>query len=241
MDYPQPLVELRPDGTLDLSKAYTAEIGTWDKVAINFGYREFAPGTNVDAELARILNEAWDQDLRYFTNQDSNIHPRVEQWSNGVNQADELDRLMKIRRSALDRMGPETIRTGAPMATIEEPLVPVFMYQRYTVESASSMIAGQDYIYAMRGDGRTPVKWESAANQRKALESLAATLKPSELTIPKKVLDNRGRRHDRIRARFRPGRAHGGAARRRPEPAGAGRGDRPAGEGHLRCHGRQSL
>ena len=190
MDYPHPLAELRPDGTLDLSKAYTAEIGAWDKVAINFGYREFAPGTNVDAELTRILTEAWDQDLRYFTNQDSNIHPRVEQWSNGVNQADELDRLMKIRRSALDRMGPETIRTGAPMATIEEPLVPVFMYHRYTVESASSMIAGQDYIYAMRGDGRTPVKWESAANQRKALESLAATLKPSELTIPKKVLDS---------------------------------------------------
>jgi hypothetical protein len=41
----------------------------------------------------------------------------------------------------------------------------------------------------MRGDGRTPTKWESAANQRKALDALAATLKPSELTIPKQVLD----------------------------------------------------
>ena len=36
------------------------------------------------------------------------------------------------------------------------------------------MVAGQDYIYAMRGDGRTPVKWETAANQRKALDALAA-------------------------------------------------------------------
>ena len=41
----------------------------------------------------------------------------------------------------------------------------------------------------MRGDGRTPVKWESTANQRKALESLAATLKPSELVLPKTILD----------------------------------------------------
>ena len=41
------------------------------------------------------------------------------------------------------------------------------------------MIAGQDFVYAMRGDGRTPVKWESAANQRKALDALAATLRPS--------------------------------------------------------------
>ena len=41
----------------------------------------------------------------------------------------------------------------------------------------------------MRGDGRTPTKWESAVNQRKALDALAGTLKPSELTIPKKLLD----------------------------------------------------
>ena len=59
----------------------------------------------------------------------------MEQWSNGVNQADELNRLMKLRRSALNRLGEHTIRTGAPMATIEEPLVPIFMYHRYAVES----------------------------------------------------------------------------------------------------------
>jgi len=75
------------------------------------------------------------------------------------------------------------------MSTIEEPLVPIYMYHRYAVESASSMIAGQDFIYAFRGDGRVPTKWEPAADQRKALDALAATLKPSELTIPKKLLD----------------------------------------------------
>jgi hypothetical protein len=64
------------------------------------------------------------------------------------------------------------------------------MYHRYAVEGAASMLGGQDFIYAMRGDGRTPMKWESAANQRKALESLAATLKPSELTVPKTILDS---------------------------------------------------
>ena len=113
----------------------------------------------------------------------------MDQWSNGVNQADELNRIMKIRRAALDRLGEHTIRNGAPMATIEEPLVPIFMYHRYSVESAAASIGGMDYIYGIRGDGRTAVKWESAANQRKALEALAATLKPSELTVPKQVLD----------------------------------------------------
>jgi hypothetical protein len=75
------------------------------------------------------------------------------------------------------------------MATVEEPLVPIFMYHRYAVESAASMVGGIDYIYAMRGDGRAPVKWETAANQRKALDALAASLKPGELTVPKQVLD----------------------------------------------------
>ena len=159
-------------------------------MAINYGYREFAAGTDVVRELQTILDEAWGQDLRYLTNQDIDAHPRADQWSNGANQADELQRLLKVRRAALNRLGEKTIRTGAAMATIEEPLVPIYMFHRYAVEAASSMVAGQDYIYGMRGDGRQPTKWESAANQKKALDALMASLKPSELTLSKKLLDS---------------------------------------------------
>jgi len=189
MDYPHPLEKLRDDGTIDLSEAYQARIGDWDKIAITYGYSQFSDGANESAALAKVLDDAWSQDLRYMTNQDTDSHPKVDQWSNGVNQADELNRLMKVRRAALNRIGERTIRTGAPMATIEEPLVPIFMYHRYAVESAASMVGGQDYIYAMRGDSRQPTKWVSGADQRAALDALAATLKPSELTIPKTVLD----------------------------------------------------
>src|SRR5580698_416091 len=188
MDYPHPQEKLKADGTIDLSEAYPARIGEWDKVAIDYGYRVL-PAGDEEAALSRILDEAWAKDIRYMTNQDIDAHPRVDQWSLGVNQADELNRIMKIRRAALNRIGEHTIRNGAPMATIEEPLVPIFMYHRYSVESAASMVGGIDYIYGMRGDGRTAVKWETAANQRKALDALAATLKPAELTVPKQVLD----------------------------------------------------
>jgi hypothetical protein len=188
MDYPHPLEKLHDDGTIDLSEAYAARIGDWDKVAINYGYRQLPKGDQ-QAALTKILDDAWAEDLRYMTNQDTDAHPRVDQWSNGVNQADELNRMLKIRRVALNRLGEHTIRKGEPMATIEEPLVPIFMYHRYSVESAASMVAGIDYIYAMRGDGRTPLKWETAANQHKALDALANTLKPSELAVPKQVLD----------------------------------------------------
>jgi hypothetical protein len=189
MDYPHPLEELKADGTIDISKAYEPRIGDWDKVAINFGYRQFPAGIDQGAALTKIIDDAWAQDLRYFTNQDTDIHPRTEQWSNGVNQADELTRLMQVRRAALNRLGEKTIRRGAPMATIEEPFAPIWMYHRYAVEGTASMLGGQDFVYAMRGDGRTPVKWETAANQRKALEALAGTLKPAELVVPKPILD----------------------------------------------------
>ena len=188
MDYPHPQEKLRDDGTIDISEAYAARIGEWDKVAIDYGYRVLPQGDE-PAQLARILNDAWAKDLRFMTNQDTDLHPRVDQWSNGVNQADELNRLMKVRHAALSRLGERTIRNGAPMATIEEPLVPIFMYHRYAVESTASMVAGQDYNYAMRGDGRSVVKWESAANQRKALDALAATLRPAELAVPRQVMD----------------------------------------------------
>ena len=189
MDYPVALAELKDDGTIDLSRSYHQNIGEWDKVAINWGYREFPNRGNDEAALRKILDDAWMADHRYFTNQDIDIHPKADQWTNGANQTDELTRLMRVRRAALDRIGTNTIRTGMPTVMIEEPLVPIYMYHRYAVESTASAIGGQDFVYAMRGDNRTPVEWVSGEMQRRAIDALSATLKPSELTIPKRILD----------------------------------------------------
>jgi hypothetical protein len=189
MDYPHPLERLNPDGTIDLSNAYAVGIGEWDKVAIAYGYQDFPNGTDESSALGRILDDAWTQDLRYMTNQDTDASPRSDQWNNGTDMAAELTRIMKVRRAALDRFDETVIRKDRPMATMEEALVPLYMYHRYAVEAAASAVAGQDYIYAFRGDGRTPTKWVAAADQRAAIAALAATLKPSELTLPKTALD----------------------------------------------------
>ena len=189
MDYPVALAELKADGTIDLSRAYHQNIGEWDKIAINWGYREFPNRGNDEAALDKIVADAWAADYRYFTNQDIDIHPKADQWTNGADQTDELTRLMKVRRAALDRIGLNTIRAGVPTVMIEEPLVPIYMYHRYAVESTASAIGGQDFVYAMRGDNRTPVEWVSGEVQRKAIDALTATLKVSELAIPKRILD----------------------------------------------------
>ena len=45
-----------------------------------------------------------------------------------------------------------------------------------TPRATAASIAGQDYIYAFRGDGRTPYTWVPAAQQKAALDALMGTL-----------------------------------------------------------------
>ncbi|HUF47616.1 MAG TPA: zinc-dependent metalloprotease [Vicinamibacterales bacterium] len=188
LDYPHPLITLRADGSMDLSQAYDTGIGAWDRVAIRYGYAQFPAGANEAAELQKILNDAWADDIRYMSNQDLALHPGVDQWNNGMDTAEELNRIMALRRTALGRIGQNAIKLGAPMATIEEALVPIYLHHRYAAESAATALGGQEYIYAMRGDGRQPFNWVPAARQRAALDALMRTLVPAELALPPALL-----------------------------------------------------
>ena len=104
-----------------------------------------------------MLDTAWDKDLRYMTNQDADLHPKVDQWNNGTDAGSELTRMMTIRRAGMERFGETAIQKDMPMAMLEEVLVPLYLHHRYAVESAASAVGGQNYIYAFRGDGRKPV------------------------------------------------------------------------------------
>jgi hypothetical protein len=188
MDYPSPLVTLGSDGKLDASKVYADGIGAWDKVAIAYGYQDFPRGTNEARALRQILDVAWAKDLRFLTNQDIDVNPRADQWSNGTNAAAELDRMMAVRRAALTTFGSNAIRTGTPMAQLEETLVPLYLHHRYQVEAAASVLGGIHYIYAIRGDGRQPFRRASGPEQRNALGALMRALAPSELALPDALL-----------------------------------------------------
>lgn len=188
MDYPAPLVTLKPDGSLDYSSVYDTGIGAWDRVSITWGYQDFPAGTNEPQALQKILDDAWTKDLIFLTNQDMSATPKADQWSNGVNQAAQLDLEMNVRRAALDRFGENAIRRGMPIAEMEEALVPLYLHHRYQVDAAVTALGGQNYIYALRGDGRTPTAWVSGADQRAVLHALMRTLAPGELVLPDKVV-----------------------------------------------------
>lgn len=187
MDYPHPLLTLKADQTLDISQMYDDGIGTWDKVGVAYGYQDFPAGTNEGAALKKILDDAWAKDLRYMTNQDLEVGAKVDWWVNGADVPAELNRLMEVRRVALSRFGENAIKTGMPMAQLEEVLVPLYLHHRYAVESAAGVLGGQDYIYAFRGDGRTPTAFASAAQQRAALTALMSTLSPAALALPQSL------------------------------------------------------
>lgn len=189
MDYPHPLVTMRADSSFDFSEVYASGIGEWDKVAIKYGYQDFPPETDERAALAALLDSAWTSDLRYLSNQDVDLNPKVDQWSNGVDASAELRRMLQVRSVALSRFGERAIRQGQPLAQLEEALVPLYLHHRYQVEAAASALGGQHFIYAMRGDGREPVSWAPAGEQRAALSALLATVTPAALALPRDILD----------------------------------------------------
>ena len=188
MDYPHHLVNLNSDGSLDYSEVYDVDIGEWDKVAVNYGYREFPAGTNETEELNRMLEVARGDDILYMSNQDIATTPQADQWANGNDVGVELNRMMDVRAAAMRRFGEKAIQSGAPMATIEETLVPLYLHHRFQVESTASAVGGVEYTYAVRGDGLQPFQRVSAQAQNAAIDALMRTLELSELKIPDHIL-----------------------------------------------------
>src|SRR6204780_285886 len=192
MDYPHPWVTLDQSGVPDLSEAYAVNIGLWDKVAINYGYREFADPSMERAGLDAILSDATKSGLVYITDEDARppggAHPFAHLWDNGPDAADELTRILKIRASALARFGENAIPMGTPLAQLKETLVPLYLMHRYQTEAATKIIGGLNYRYQLRGDGQMNAKIVSPDEQRKALRAVVKTLSVDTLTLPEPLL-----------------------------------------------------
>jgi hypothetical protein len=193
MDYPHPLVQLTADGKLSLAQAYPSGIGEWDKVSIAYGYQHFAPGSNENAELQALLNRAFAKGMIYLTDRDArpagSSHPLAHLWDNGSHPADELQRVMKIRAVALNNFSPNSIPMGEPLATLEEVLVPIYLFHRYQIEACAKVIGGTYYSHAMRGEKQEALRIVPAAEQRRSLDQILTTLEPKNLLIPERILN----------------------------------------------------
>lgn len=194
MDYPAPKIDIL-DGKLDLSDAYAEGIGDFDKIAINWGYREFPEGTDEKQELDKIVDESVDAGFEFLTDKDArplgSVHPQTHLWDNGANVHDEFQHVMEVRKIALQGFDERRIPEGTPYANLEEVLVPVYMYHRFMTEAIAKSLGGAFYRFAVKGEEDSQPVYEpvSAAEQNQSLEDLLQTLDPQFLALPKRIVE----------------------------------------------------
>ena len=192
MDYPPPMVTLNSNNDIDLSNAYTNQIGDWDKVSIQYGYRQFDKGINEAAALNKILTDASKLGLSFISDRDARdpggLHPNAHLWDNGNDAVASLKNVMKVRAKALSQFGENNIRKGVPMSMLEDVLVPVYLFHRYQVEAVTKVVGGMYYTYALRGDGQQVTKAVSKQEQLNALTAILDCIDPKVLALPESII-----------------------------------------------------
>lgn len=191
MDYPAMWVKIDENGDLDISDAYDTGVGEWDKVSIAYGYQDFPEDVDEEKELNGILEDAFNRGLYFAPSQDAgagSAHPLAASWVNGENAIDELNRMMEVRKIALDNFSEKRIRSGQPMALLEEPLVTTYLFHRFQMDSAASFLGGLYYHHKIRGGVQEDPKFVSGDEQRRALEALLETIHPKNLALKEELL-----------------------------------------------------
>jgi hypothetical protein len=131
--------------------------------------------------------------LLYLTDQDArplgSASPISHLWDTGNNDLDGLQQVMAVRQAALKNLSENAIREHTPMATLEDVLVPVYLYHRYQVTAVAKSIGGLNYTFDLRGPNRKDPVIVPAAQQRQALHAILKTLSPQALAVPQPLLE----------------------------------------------------
>jgi len=186
MDYPAPRVRL-VGGRPDLSDAYGVGLGRWDGFAIDWLY-----GTDGEAEARAKADAAVRAGLRFVGDENARTvsasQPYGSLWDDGADAPLELDRVMDVRRAAVERFGLAALHAGEPVANLRRKLVPVWLLHRYQIDAAAKLVGGVASTYAVAGDGSESAAPVAAADQRRALDALLKTLDPAALDVPDRLL-----------------------------------------------------
>ncbi len=191
MDYPPPRIGL-VDGKLDLGDAYGKGVGAWDMATVAWLYGEPPPGQDPDAAANAQAAKIMASGLRYVQDPDARAddtaQPWASLWDDGADPTAELDRLMKIRRVAIDRFGLNALAAGEPVANLRRRFVPVWLLHRYQMVAAAKVIGGVYTQYAINGSGHEAAEPAAPAAQRAALDAVLATLAPDVLRVPQRLV-----------------------------------------------------
>lgn len=190
MDYPPPRVKLT-NGKIDLSDAYGKDIGDWDRFIVDWMYTEVPPGAAGRKVLADKAKAAAEK-LRFVQDTDARPvesgHPDGAIWDDGADPIAELDRMMAVRKVAIDQFGENALRPGEPLEALRRKFVPIYLLHRYQVEAAAKSVGGVDFGYGVKGDRNAAATLVPAERQRAALSALLAAMTPQVLDTPERLI-----------------------------------------------------
>ena len=190
MDYPAPRVKLT-GGRIDLSDAYGADIGDWDRFIVDWMYADVPAGPAGEKVLAAKARAAAEH-LRFVQDDDARPvgsgHPAGAIWDDGADAVAELDRMMAVRKVAIDQFGEGALRPGEPLEALKRKFVPIYLLHRCQVEAAAKSVGGVDFGYGVKGDANAAATVVPADRQRAALTSLLAAMTPAALDTPERLI-----------------------------------------------------
>ena len=178
MDYLAPHIEAK-GGDLDLSDAYPADVGAYDRLMIRWGYSADGNRDRLDA----IVREGYGHGLVYPLEGD----PRWAEYDWGSDPVRWLATTAQVRRVILSRFGPEQLAPGEPVYALQERFSLAYLYHRFAIQAAQQFVGGQFQTNALAGDGQRPVAWVPPAQQREAIRLLLEALRPEELDVPDRI------------------------------------------------------
>ncbi|WP_081210849.1 zinc-dependent metalloprotease [Salegentibacter sediminis] len=188
MDYPHPQFGLK-NGEIDFSNAYASGMGEWDLITVKYSYADIPEGTSEREFLNSVIAEAHSKGIQFISDADARpqggAHEKAHLWDNGEDAVEELEKVLAIRKKAIENFSEDNIRTDEPYSVLEDVFVPLYFFHRYQTEAAVKLIGGMDYNYAVKG-GKEKV-WESLdpKTQKRALDGILKTLDAETISIPK--------------------------------------------------------
>ncbi|MDR9457241.1 MAG: zinc-dependent metalloprotease [Salegentibacter sp.] len=191
MDYPHPQFSLK-NGEIDFSNAYSTGMGEWDKITVKYSYADIPENTSEREFLNSVIAEAHNKGIQFISDADARAqggaHVRAHLWDNGKDAVEELEKVLEIRKKAIQNFSEDNIRTDEPYSVLEDVFVPLYFFHRYQTEAAVKLIGGMDYNYAVKGGSEKVWETLNPDAQKKALDGILNTLEAETLSIPESKL-----------------------------------------------------
>jgi hypothetical protein len=185
MDYFAPRVKIRADRTADLSDAYMQGTGSYDRFAIEWGYSQGKPGSNGEeqARLDAIVKGAIAKGIVWGNTSD----PRWNSYDDGPDPVTWLKEVLPVRDSLLAQYTPRMLRPGEPNSMFTSRLPLVYLFHRYALGAAISVVGSAKVPLSLAGDGQQPIIIWPGESQKEALQLALSALDPSRLNVPPEI------------------------------------------------------